>query len=109
MAPDGQDHPATDVVFGDEVGEQITSVKKAWATAVLRAHVHTPPWPTGGVARPASHAVYRAVHPADPQLGRHGACGTGAIGWQSAEYRWKRYYVWPVRDGDVIRGKGQTK
>ena len=31
------------------------------------------------------------------------------IGWQSGDYATKQYYVWPVRDGDVVRGGGHKK
>ncbi len=31
-------------VFGNEVGERIGTVRKAWETTVLKAHGHTPLW-----------------------------------------------------------------
>jgi integrase len=31
-------------VFGDEIGRRVGSVRRAWQTAVLRAHRHQPVW-----------------------------------------------------------------
>jgi integrase len=31
-------------VFGDEAGLKVANVKRAWETAVLKAHSHTPAW-----------------------------------------------------------------
>ena len=41
---DGQAHPATAYVFGNETGERVLSVKKAWETCVLKAHGYEPEW-----------------------------------------------------------------
>ena len=51
-------------VFGNEVGERIGSVKKAWQTAVLKAHGHAPLWVTGkkNQLAPESLAAYRAIN-----------------------------------------------
>jgi integrase len=46
-APDGTEHPPTAYVFGNECGERIACVKKAWEIAVLRAHGVTPKWVAG--------------------------------------------------------------
>ena len=42
LAPDGNELPGTVYVFGNEVGEPIKSVKRAWERVVLKAHGHTP-------------------------------------------------------------------
>ncbi len=38
LGPDGHDLPATAAVFGDEIGRPVKCIKKAWETAVLKAH-----------------------------------------------------------------------
>ena len=47
-------------VFGDAVGCRLKSPKKAWATAVLKAHGHTPTWVKSDLS-PASREAYRAI------------------------------------------------
>ena len=47
-------------VFGDAVGRRLKSPKKAWATAVLKAHGHTPTWVKSDLS-PASREAYRAI------------------------------------------------
>jgi hypothetical protein len=42
--PAGRPFPPSAHVFGDEVGQQVASVKRAWQTAVLKAHGHKPVW-----------------------------------------------------------------
>jgi integrase len=39
QAPDGREHPATAFVFGNEVGERVTSVRTAWELTCERAKV----------------------------------------------------------------------
>ena len=53
-----------EAIFGNEVGEQIGSIKKAWQTAVLKAHGHAPQWVKGknNQLAPASLAAYRAIN-----------------------------------------------
>lgn len=41
--PAGRPYPATAYVFG-QLGRRVRAVKKAWQSAVLRAHGHTPRW-----------------------------------------------------------------
>lgn len=45
--PRGKPFKPEKFVFGDATGEQIGDVKKAWTTAVLKAHGHTPVWIEG--------------------------------------------------------------
>jgi integrase len=51
-------------VFGNEVGEQVGSIKKAWQTAVLKAHGHQPQWVKGksNQLAPESLAAYHAIN-----------------------------------------------
>lgn len=46
LGPDDEPHGPQAYVFGNDVGEQIKDVKRAWQTAVLKAHGHTPLWAT---------------------------------------------------------------
>ena len=68
---DGQLLPPMAYVFGDEIGRRIGSIRRAWQTAVLRAHGHQPVWiwkKKGGPndkgstrLSPESEATYRAI------------------------------------------------
>ncbi|MEQ1761104.1 MAG: site-specific integrase [Vicinamibacterales bacterium] len=40
--PANRPHPEDTHVFGTEIGTRVTDVKRAWATAVLKSHGHTP-------------------------------------------------------------------
>ena len=42
--PDGRPLPPAAHVFGDEIGRRVGSIRRAWQTAVLRAHGHKPVW-----------------------------------------------------------------
>jgi integrase len=46
-------------VFG-ELGLQIENIKRAWETAVLKAHGHTPEWKAGSLT-PSSRAQLRSI------------------------------------------------
>jgi len=60
----GKPFGASAFIFGNEVGEQIGSIKKAWQTAVLKAHGNTPQWVKGknNQLAPESLAAYRAIN-----------------------------------------------
>ena len=58
--PAGQAMPMDSYVFGNEIGEQVKSTKRAWATAVLKSHGKTPTWVKGQLS-PASRDEYRAI------------------------------------------------
>ena len=60
--PTGKDFKPEDFVFGDVVGRQITDIKKAWETAVLKAHGHTPKWVRNNSLSPASREAFRAAN-----------------------------------------------
>ena len=73
--PDGAEHPADAYVFGNEAGQPVKNVKRAWQRAVLKAHGYTPadvvleiPRPDGTVRRhrtgrltPACQAQFQAI------------------------------------------------
>jgi len=78
--PAGQEYRAETYVFG-ELGTLVKNVKRAWETAVLKAHGHEPVWQGGTLAtasnRAAEHACkncHQYVHggnaPSGPYLGR---------------------------------------
>lgn len=46
--PDGVEHPSDAYVFGNECGQRIRRVTRAWERAVLRAHGHTPKYTETG-------------------------------------------------------------
>jgi integrase len=67
--PTGQPHASSKYVFGDELGHRVKSIKRAWQTAVLKAHGHTPAWvwtnnnrgKGSGRLSAESRAAYRAI------------------------------------------------
>jgi integrase len=59
--PAGQDYGPEAYVFG-ECGARLTTVKRAWQTAVLKAHGHTPAWAAGAKLTPASRATLKAIN-----------------------------------------------
>jgi integrase len=71
-SPAGVPFPPSAQVFGNEVGEPVGSVRRAWQTTVLRAHGHKPAWiwkkktapNEKGSTRlsPESEAAYRAIN-----------------------------------------------
>ena len=60
--PTGKDFEADKFVFGDVVGQQVTDVKKAWETAVLKAHGDAPKWVRNNSLSPASRSAFRAAN-----------------------------------------------
>ena len=60
LDPTGHRFGPTAFVFGDMVGGRLKSPKKAWATAVLKAHGHTPTWVKSDLS-PASREAYGAI------------------------------------------------
>ena len=60
--PAGHPLPPAAFVFGNAVGDRVTSPKKAWETAVLKAHGHTPHWTTGSNSlAPESQKAHREI------------------------------------------------
>ena len=60
LDPTGHRFGPAAFVFGDAVGGRLKSPKKAWATAILKAHGHTPTWVRSDLS-PASREVYGAI------------------------------------------------
>ena len=73
-AADGEDHPPTAYIFGNEAGEQVSSVRRAWDTAVLKAHGHEPVWSAPGKLAPESRAVLRSINLHFHDVRRQFAC-----------------------------------
>ena len=48
-------------VFGDGAGLKVANVKRAWQTAVVKAHEHTPTWAKGNALAPESRQAFRAI------------------------------------------------
>jgi len=55
------DYIARSYVFGDVVGRRVAIVRKAWDTAVLKAHGHQPTWCGSNTLAPPSRAALRAI------------------------------------------------
>ena len=53
-------HVAGCYVFGDGAGLKVVSIKRAWETAVLKAHGHAPEW-AGTMISPTSRAALRGI------------------------------------------------
>jgi integrase len=78
--PAGREYPRTAFVFG-ELGRRLKTIKKAWETAILKAHGHEPGWTGKGTLSAASRVQLRAIDLHFHDL-RHEA-GSGLIekGW----------------------------
>ena len=61
VGPDGAEQPSSAYVFGNEVGEFVGSVSRAWQVAVLKSHGHTPQWTKMNHLTPPLQAVYLAI------------------------------------------------
>ena len=48
-------------VFGDEAGRKVDNIKRAWETAVLKAHGHTLAWTPKGGLGDTSRAALDAI------------------------------------------------
>jgi integrase len=68
-------------VFGDEGGRKIGSTKRAWETAVLKAHGHTPEWATGGKLAATSRAALDAIDLHFHDLRHEGGSRLLEAGW----------------------------
>jgi integrase len=54
-------HIARCFVFGDDIGQRVKCIRKAWDTAVLKAHGHKPVWVGSNTLSPESRAALRAI------------------------------------------------
>ena len=61
LDPAGQPLPMDGYVFGSEIGQRVQSTKRAWATAVLKAHGHTAAYTATGQLTAASRATLAAI------------------------------------------------
>ncbi len=90
-SPAGVPLPSSAYVFGDEIGQRVGNVRRAWQTAVLRAHGHQPAWiwkkKTGpnekGSTRlsPESETAYRAINLHFHDLRHEGGSRLIEAGW----------------------------
>lgn len=55
--PAGEEHPPEAYVFGNEVGQQVKNVKRAWQRALLKAHGFVPRYTTGRIVQKGSRKV----------------------------------------------------
>ena len=78
--PAGKEYGADKFVFG-ELGGQVTSVKRAWQTAVLKAHGHKPAWGKKGKLSPESRAALKAIDLHFHDLRHEGASRMLEAGW----------------------------
>ena len=58
---DDEDHPADYHVFGNIIGGRVLGFKRAWQTAVLKAHGHKATYVKGANLSPDSRAALRAI------------------------------------------------
>jgi integrase len=68
-------------VFGDGVGRQVKTIKRAWETAVLKAHGHDPRWGTGGKLSTESRAAFQAIDLHFHDLRHEAGSGLLEAGW----------------------------
>ena len=76
----GREYSLNAYVFG-ELGRRVRSVKRAWATAVLKAHGHTPVWAAGNRLSAASGAALKAIDLHFHDLRHEGASRMLEAGW----------------------------
>ena len=60
--PTGKEFGPEAFVFGDVIGRQVKTLKRAWGTAVLKAHGHTPQWAGNHAITAESRAAFEAVN-----------------------------------------------
>jgi len=61
LDPKGEPHALDKFVFGSEVGTKVDGFGRAWDTAVLKSHGHTPTYTKTANLTPASRAALNAV------------------------------------------------
>jgi integrase len=88
--PDGRPLAPSAHVFGDEIGRRVGSIKRAWQTAVLKAHGHKPTWiwrkktevnKGGAKLTSESQAAYRAIDLHFHDLRHEGGSRLLEAGW----------------------------
>jgi integrase len=83
--PEGKDYGPDAFVFG-ELGLPVGNIKRAWETAVLKAHGHTPIWQGTGLA-PASRAALKVINLKFHDLRHEGASRLLEAGWPLHQVR----------------------
>jgi integrase len=78
--PAGREYKPSAYVFG-ELGVRVKSVKRAWVTAVLKGHGHTPRWAGEGRLSLASRAAMQLVDLHFHDLRHEGASRMLEAGW----------------------------
>lgn len=78
--PDGRDLPPDSYVFGNELGEPVTDIKRAWNVAVLKAHGHKPKYTANKALAAESIAHLQQINLHFHDLRRERAAG----GWSAA-------------------------
>jgi integrase len=68
-------------VFGDQIGRKVASTKRAWETAVLKAHGHGPQWATHGKLARVSRAALDAIDLHFHDLRHEGGSRLLEAGW----------------------------
>jgi len=88
LDPTGQPWPRTAFVFGNAIGERVTTIAKAWESTVLRAHGVEPVWVAQNKLSPVCRAKLRAIGLHFHDL-RHEAATRWYLddGWGLAEIR----------------------
>lgn len=61
LDPNGQPHPPSAYVFGSTIGTKVEGFQRAWHTAVLKAHGHTPEYTDSANLTPESRAALAAI------------------------------------------------
>jgi len=72
-SPDGKEHLPSAFVFGNEVGERTTSIRRQWEDAVLLTHGHTPMRKRGKLSS-ESRALFQSIDLHVHDLRREFAC-----------------------------------
>ena len=78
--PANKEYPVDAYPFG-ELGQKVTTVTRAWETAVLKAHGHEPAWDRPGVLSAASRAALEAIDLHFHDLRHEGASRLLERGW----------------------------
>jgi integrase len=80
MAEHRRQYPPDAHVFG-ELGQRVKNVKRAWRTAVLKAHGHAPEWAAWNQLAPASRTALQTIDLHFHDLRHEGASRMLEAGW----------------------------
>ena len=62
LDPNGQPHPAEHYVCGNAIGQKVLSIKRAWMTAVMKAHDLEATYDASANLSPASRAAFAQIN-----------------------------------------------